>query len=39
MVFDSSKNEIQMIAKGKSLNSLEISETKKWDLIKNNFNE
>ncbi len=39
MVFDSSKNEIQMIAKGESLNSLEIFETKKWDLIKNNFNE
>jgi hypothetical protein len=34
MIFDSSKNEIQMISKGKSLKSIEVFQNEKWELIK-----
>ncbi len=39
MVFDSSKSEIQMIAKGKNLKSIEVFQNKKWEILKSYNNE
>jgi predicted ABC-type ATPase len=39
MVFDSSKSEIQMIAKGKTSKSIEVFQNKKWEILKNYINE
>jgi predicted ABC-type ATPase len=39
MVFDSSKSEIQMIAKGKNIKSIEVFQNKKWEILKNYINE
>jgi predicted ABC-type ATPase len=39
MVFDSSKSEIQMIAKGKNLKSIEVFQNKKWEILKFYHNE
>ena len=39
MVFDSSKSEIQMIAKGKNLKSMEVFQNKKWEILKSYNNE
>ncbi len=36
MIFDSSKSEIQLIAKGKASNEIEVFQNQKWELIKSN---
>ncbi len=39
MVFDSSKSEIQIIAKGRNLKAIEVFQEKKWEILKSNNNE
>jgi predicted ABC-type ATPase len=39
MVFDSSKSEIQMIAKGKKSKSIEVFQNKNWEILKSYINE